>query len=285
MTKKILLILVLCLNLFGCQLAKEYQGDKPFEDQLMGVYITFDYIDSLDVEAYLNDHLNNKLSETKDYSQRIYANYDESYEDFYDFGIDGILFANLSYKENGHDVYRMSGSQYINHKKIDISEKKDSIEGTIYLESDTNTIAYLNPVYKTPENQVYLLSGSGISSNDDFKYSSWITETYTTKIANKEEEKTFEVKVNIEKVIPSDWYLIKQFDEKDQLIHSKRIDLDNIPLKLSKDKLTSYLIIEDYKKGKVVDKRFLYDEESFSLYAFDEFVAAKSYYVQLETDL
>ena len=44
----------LLLSLTGCQLAKVESGSQ---DRLVGAFITTEYLDLMDMEAYLNDHL------------------------------------------------------------------------------------------------------------------------------------------------------------------------------------------------------------------------------------
>ena len=50
------LLLILGLPLSGCQLASDRGEDS--EDQLVGVFVTTEYLDLMDMDAYLNDHLN-----------------------------------------------------------------------------------------------------------------------------------------------------------------------------------------------------------------------------------
>ena len=52
--KYLLLTLLLVLPLSGCQLAEQ---ERASGDRLIGVYLTKEYVDTMNVEAYLNDHM------------------------------------------------------------------------------------------------------------------------------------------------------------------------------------------------------------------------------------
>lgn len=77
--KYLLLILLLVLPLSGCQLAEQ---ESVSGDRLIGVYLTKEYVDTMNVEAYLNDHMGEAADgktlqveegEAQAYQERIYA--------------------------------------------------------------------------------------------------------------------------------------------------------------------------------------------------------------------
>jgi len=288
MNKKLLLIILLSINLFGCQLAKENGADIKQKDQLMGVYITFEHLDLFDMDQYLNDNVDKlfngtELSVTDEYRNRLYATYDESSVDKYDFGIEGVLFANLTYEGEYGEVYSVSGNGFVHDVHISFLDEKESIEGTLYLSNDKRSVCYINPVYKTEEGEVYLMAGTGISGDAGGTFSQWITETYTEKNGDKTSEKSFEAKVNFEYLSPSDYYELKQFDDANNLLATEIIYLDQIPDSIEKNNDTSYSILEGYVEEKVVERTLIEGEDSLVLKSFSGFNAANSYYVSLET--
>ncbi|MCH4889934.1 hypothetical protein EZV73_20305 [Acidaminobacter sp. JC074] len=285
MIKKII-ILVMCLSLIGCQLAKEDGAKVQSKDELMGVYITFDYVDLFDMEKYLEENAS-KIVAGKDIiieddqRNRLYATYNEDLVDKYDFGIEGVLFANLSYTDEYGEVYKVSGDGYIHEVHIGSSNTSESIEGTLYLKSGGTRSIYTNPVYQTEDGQVYMLTGTGISASEG-SFGQTISESTTETIDGITSEKSFEVKVNVELIEPADAYVFKQFNEDDEMIKVEDIDLNNIPKSVQRDGDTAYMILEYCHDGQVVDRTLISDEDYMSLNVFGDSKAAKGHYVSID---
>lgn len=81
--KKLSILLSLCLALAlgGCSMLRE-EAAPAEEDRLVGIYVTPEYIDTFDFEAYFEDNASQLLSggggeisaeDAEEYSQRIYA--------------------------------------------------------------------------------------------------------------------------------------------------------------------------------------------------------------------
>lgn len=76
----IALILALALVLSGCSMLRE-DGAPAQEDRLVGIYITPEYVDTFDLEAYFEDNASSLINgggeissqDAAKYSQRIYA--------------------------------------------------------------------------------------------------------------------------------------------------------------------------------------------------------------------
>lgn len=52
-----LILLVGCISM-GCQLASEDGTAEKSDDQLIGVYVSYDYVDLFDFQGYMNDNMN-----------------------------------------------------------------------------------------------------------------------------------------------------------------------------------------------------------------------------------
>ena len=77
----VFIIVLILLNITGCQLALEDKGESNIKDRLIGVLITDEYLDLFDLEGYLNDNIN-KFSgggsimiegDNREYQGRLYA--------------------------------------------------------------------------------------------------------------------------------------------------------------------------------------------------------------------
>lgn len=169
----IALILVLALMLPGCSLLRE-DGEPADADRLVGVYITENYIDSFDFEAYVQDNASS-LSDSGEisredaakYTRRIYA---EMTDGKTRFPIEGIAFIAARYEKDGESC---TGSDYGDkladvHLSINVSDDMETtvLTGKLFADSGAGHMsAYCNPVYQQADGRVYLVPGEGVSAN------------------------------------------------------------------------------------------------------------------------
>ena len=169
----ITLILVLALMLPGCSLLRE-EGEPADADRLVGVYITENYIDSFDFEAYVQDNASSlsgggeiSREDAAKYTRRIYA---EVVDGKTSFPIEGIAFIAARYEKDGESY---TGSDYGDkladvHLSINVSDDMETtvLTGKLFADSGAGHMsAYCNPVYQQGDGRVYLVPGEGVSAN------------------------------------------------------------------------------------------------------------------------
>lgn len=169
----IALILVLALMLPGCSLLRE-DGEPADADRLVGVYITENYIDSFDFEAYVQDNASSlsgggeiSREDAAKYTRRIYA---EITDGKTSFPIEGIAFIAARYEKDGESY---NGSDYGDkladvHLSINVSDDMETtvLTGKLFADSGAGHMsAYCNPVYQQADGRVYLVPGEGVSAN------------------------------------------------------------------------------------------------------------------------
>ncbi len=168
------LILALALMLPGCSLLRE-EGEPAEADRLVGVYITENYIDSFDFEAYVEDNASSlsggsseiSREDAAKYTRRIYA---EMTDGKTSFPIEGIAFIAARYEKDGESY---TGSDYGDkladvHLSINVSDDMETtvLTGKLFADSGAGRMsAYCNPVYQQADGRVYLVPGEGVSAN------------------------------------------------------------------------------------------------------------------------
>lgn len=169
----IALILAIALMLPGCSLLRE-EGEPADADRLVGVYITENYIDSFDFEAYVQDNASSlsgggeiSREDAAKYTRRIYA---EVVDGKTSFPIEGIAFIAARYEKDGESY---NGSDYGDkladvHLSINVSDDMETtvLTGKLFADSGAGHMsAYCNPVYQQADGRVYLVPGEGVSAN------------------------------------------------------------------------------------------------------------------------
>lgn len=169
----IALIFALALMLPGCSLLRE-EGEPADADRLVGVYITENYIDSFDFEAYVQDNASSlsgsgeiSREDAAKYTRRIYA---EITDGKTSFPIEGIAFIAARYEKDGESC---TGSDYGDkladvHLSINVSDGMETtvLTGKLFADSGAGHMsAYCNPVYQQADGRVYLVPGEGVSAN------------------------------------------------------------------------------------------------------------------------
>lgn len=169
----IALILAIALMLPGCSLLRE-EGEPADADRLVGVYITENYIDSFDFEAYVQDNASSlsgggeiSREDAAKYTRRIYA---EITDGKTSFPIEGIAFIAARYEKDGESC---TGSDYGDkladvHLSINVSDDMETtvLTGKLFADSGAGRMsAYCNPVYQQADGRVYLVPGEGVSAN------------------------------------------------------------------------------------------------------------------------
>ena len=168
MKKLIALILAVCM-LAGCQLASEEKKDDPYQDKLVGVFVTFEPMElGFDIEGWIED---NGITDGAEISMEESLQYQEklpvtlSDEGWVVPGHEGI---SVGRYWNGEYWTGFSGEGICEmNSNIAAGDDGDNIkvEGTVYFPADAEVMLCTNPVYQTPEGEFYVVQGQSFHSN------------------------------------------------------------------------------------------------------------------------
>lgn len=307
------LIILLLLNMTGCQLALEDKGESNNRDRLIGILVTDEYLDLFDLEGYLNDNIN-KFSgggsimiegDNREYEGRLYAKLttktlkDETGNTFdtREFVFDDVkgiayFFATVpatedegSFTTSGSDEAISDGHMSIHHGD---DEVKTSLEGTIYISmGQVDKSLYINPVCQSSDGSVYVTSGNGImlasEQGEGSAYSQTLEETTTVTENGKSKTVSFYIKISLSIMLPPEKIIIMQMDKNSAIISKKEYVPGNLPDTIIPESDTDYIIVESYKRdseSKRITTRSIFDRrnESFeTFYCRDDGICVKQW--------
>ena len=168
MKKLIALILAICM-LAGCQLASEEKTEDPYQDKLVGVFVTFEPMElGFDIEGWIED---NGITDGAEISMEESLQYQEKLpvtlgdEGWVVPGYKGI---SVGRYWNGEYWTGFSGEGICEmNSNIAAGDDGDNIkvEGTVYFPADAEVMLCTNPVYQTPEGEFYVVQGQSFHSN------------------------------------------------------------------------------------------------------------------------
>ena len=289
MRKRIfILILVLALALSGCQLAKPEADTHKEKDMLVGVFITEQHLDLFDMEAYLQENLASlsggtvSFADAAQYSNRVWGEKIKEHDGHssYRFGdLEGSLLASFRITPDGvkENAYWASEAGEgicdvsFGHHSMDDGSRLE-LSGTVYF-SDTHPDPglYFNPVYQTPEGEVYLLSGQGtFFGAAGMGGSAGHTMKEETKRTENGEETSHstEISITMECVYPARNLVILQMDEDNQILSCQEWNPASTPEELKPGKNCAYILVEEHTANGV--RRSLYQKENRYIAFFRE---------------
>ncbi len=290
MSKRIICIccaIIIAFSLSGCQLARE-GGNVGQPDELVGVFITTEYVDLFDMEGYLNDQFSSFNGGTinldyndQRYDGRFYAEFkskvltneetgeeSEMWEYVFE-NLDGEPFfiASITDKD-GFTYSTTSSNDSVCDSHATIGDNT-TLEGTIYVNPNDLTTVYINPVYQSGDNRIYLKSGQGMllgegAEGDVFTQS--IEEKHTITENGEKKEKTFKATISVAaKNSPSEIDII-QMGAEHTLINRESYNVAALPEKIKVNPEVEYIIAETRSvtdQGEAVTREMLDSKNSY----------------------
>lgn len=281
---------LMLILLSGCQLAIE-DADKTSEDRLAGVFVTTEYLDLFDAEAYMNDNLRVLGGDividgdTSAYYGRIYANkmeVDEHRNEYEFVGLDGFGYYSLiELGETMLDNYHYTGvdegiSDPKTHYKVTDEGEGVEMECTLYFPArSSEAVFYFNPVYQTSDGDVYVITGQGFSTDgrmgEGQVYSQTMEQVTTINMNGEKESWSTKVTTRIEGVLLPEKYILIQMDEGNQILRSEEYAPGNVMPEMAIPDDTAYIILEAHRQGidgEITTDREIIDrgEETFSTF-------------------
>ncbi len=252
----------LILLLSSCQLAQEEQG-KDTNDRLVGVYITTSPLDQFDADAFLDDYIQQSLTgenvavDDSQYAEKLYGNLVEGEDGpYYTFeGVEGFPFYTLNInqgKEGKADCYL---SYHLDGSTLEVdrgsADPFQSLEATLYVPTGKRDYTFFfNPMYQTQTGAVYLVSGTGFSSDlstSGGSMSQEIKRETTVTTAGKTTQETVAVKCTVVSVDPTDRMVWVQMDESCQVLATTEVETSQVPATFTPAAGTAFILVEYYK--------------------------------------
>ena len=294
--------LILCA-LTGCQLAKESAGTNAYEDRLIGVFITTEYLDLFDFEGYLSDNYNSFQggeinvdgSGTQKYQGRLYAvlvprtlTDEETGEttvthEYVFEGIEGILYCvptiQPSEAENSYIATTSDPAISDGYTSIFVGDDENSvsIDGTIFVAPSKNDhIYYYNPVWQSAEGSVYAVSGdsfmfSSEAHGEGSAYAQTMDATTTITENGKAKKDSISIKISISVMYAPEKIVILQMDPDNVVISRSEYEPGEMPKDIMLKTDTAYFIVETHKRddtGNIKIHREIYGRDVENIETF-----------------
>lgn len=241
--KKLLAIVLIVLMLTGCTLA---QPGKTGEDRLTGFFLTVSYKDGdtivnhWDAEAagmdFLSDHY---MAGEKLYAEKLEG---DPMEYAFPEGCGLYAFSFDALDENGETLYRSSdfSPEIDSHVEYHVgSTTACRITASIYGEKGSNVVIAMNPVYQTPDGELYALSAEPVSvevgSMEDFKL-------FQSQEGSDGEGCALEL--TVEHVVLPETYIIIEMSEENQPLRQNEYTPGALPETYTPGADAAYLILE-----------------------------------------
>ena len=302
-TKRILstlLTALLTLSLSGCQFAQKDTGEGSATAHIIGVFITTEYLDLFDAEAYLSDQFvgtsirDVNFSENSDrYDGRLYATLvpitdlhgPESKTTYFQYqfiGLKGISFFAANHPESVEMSVFLS-SNYDSaisdiHTSIFVTDagERVELEGTLNLAMTlTNKEIFINPVYQTQDGSVYVESGDSVMQGITTSEGAFMTNTYsdltTTTNNGVSETKGNSIKLSIAFLYLPEKIVLVQMDSDNKVVKRTEYEPGEMPESLVPEEKTEYIIAETHKKdnnGVKIVTRELYTRKNSVVFAY-----------------
>lgn len=242
------------------------------EARLAGVFVTREYIapDPPSLEVNSRGEIVAEAAEPK----RIYGSFTGygageavvAFPGLEGYGIYSLAAPEDETHEAAGDRYMVSDFPFSNVHYY-VLDQEDSVEADLYVSTGTRAAYYFNPVYQQEDGQIYLLAGSGVTSEsfcDGQKFGHSISES-TSLCSNAEvsgRSQKFSVNI-IGSGAPQETELLLMNGE-NQLIkrysEEQLEELADAGASLALPREASYLILRQAKAGKEHDSRTLFDQ-------------------------
>lgn len=281
-------LLLPALALCGCSLAVSGKGGEPESDRLIGVFITEEYLDLFDMDAYLEDHASalldkkeHTVTDTSQYTEKLYADIEKNgSEDPGNWEVsfketEGIRFfspiwktgEDASYHANVYDASICDPE--VNVTVTDTGEEI-SLSGTYYILpgkfSGDEVIYYVNPVYQTKDGDIYTVPGNGfgteVQSGEGANWTSTLSDQIQiTEDGVQKTEQTF-VKIQFGVMYKPQKVSLLQMDAQHRIIRADAYEPGMLPQKMEAEPETAYILAETQKEnpaGGTVLQREIYE--------------------------
>ncbi len=253
-------LLLLCA---GCRLARPEAAEQAADDRLIGAFVTFDYVDAFDFDAWAQDNVDAltgggdmALSEAEAaaYEGRVWAAETEDGDFVFD-GLDGVGFycpvtgEGDSLRRGSHlDPGLVSDGM---HYTVTDGGEGVELDCTLYVTPRETIKTFCNPVYQTAGGQVYLISGSGMNTNtlgrEGQVYSSTLNDTCTVTVDGESRTDSCDLALHVAVMYEPTRITVIQMDENSQALDRRDYEPGALPESLTLEPGCAYVIAETHK--------------------------------------
>ncbi len=297
-----LLAVLVVLSLYGCQLAQKDASEDSATAHIIGVFITTEYLDLFDAEAYLADQFVgtpigdvNFSGNSDRYDGRYYATLKaitdlhgpDSKTTYYQYQFPELKGFSFFAANHSDSVDRsvFLASNYDSaisdiHTSIFVTDAGERVElkGTLNLSmSYANKEIFINPVYQTDDGSVYVESGDSFTQGDTTSEGTFMTQTIndtTTTTSNGESQSNANsVALSIAFVYPPEKIVVIQMDQNNEVVKRVEYQPGALPETIKPEATTEYIMVETHKtdlEGSPVVTRDLYTKESYAIFSYYE---------------
>lgn len=208
------LCLAAVFSLSGCRLALEEAESQPGQDRLAGIFVTTDHVRQGTPEIEMNSRGEITFRET---TEKVYGTLnrenDSSQPPITFPGLEGYGLYCLEFPEKDFDgtsitindneehmVIYYTSDDFFTDLRFSSTDQEEGAEGSLYVSPDNRSAFFFNPVYQQADGQVYLLPGTGISTDSFVDGQQWSHDTSQSMSRNtdeKEETKSYRFKITI----------------------------------------------------------------------------------------
>jgi phage protein U len=283
-------------SLSACQLASE-DATESAHDRLIGVFITYEYLDLFDFDSYLTDNISGfpggDISEdanSEKYQDRLYATLKEKVlinedtgeetvvEEYVFEGVEGFAYLAVKDGNNGHVNFHSDEAISDRNSRLYSGDDEDKIklEGTIYSApgNDGFITYYINPVYQGSDSSIYAMSGGGFSidaTQGKGHYTNMLEETTTVTENGTDKKSSTSIEISFVPMFPPEKIVLLQMDKDSTILSKNEYTPGEMPEMLTPKTGTDYIVAETYKSdnaGTVYVTREIYDQQDEYLYTF-----------------
>lgn len=260
--------LVLLLGCGGCQLADpEEDGTQAAEqDRLIGVFVTEEYLDLFDFDAYVSDNAD-KLAEgggetvlssqdSEAYGDRVWAAQKDNGDWVFE-GLEGMGYYAYRYKSEAETGIASHLDEGLtgNGMHVTSTDEGESVEleATIYHVPDSRVRYYFNPVCQAPDGAVYLTSGNGVTMEGTAEGEAsahTLSDSVTATGPDGGSTVTScSVAVHVEIMNAPGEIVVLQMDKDSSVLDRKSYAPGQAPESLTPEPGCAYLVVETHKTG------------------------------------
>lgn len=265
--------LFLAFSLWGCSLALPGAGADSRDDRMVGVFITREYLDFLNMGQYRDDHPSASAQgggaafDASEEGKKLYAQIDKSRGSHPDeweisFGrLEGMqMFTPMWRQEDEEPYWGNVCTEGISDTEIRYQESDDgeehNISGTVYIlpgKTDQNAAYYANPVYQTADGRIYLTGGTGVSKSGGTQEGEMLSSNLSEKTSvvenGKRRTETFSVDVKYVFMYRPARITIFQMDGEHRILKEEGFLPEEVPEELDVEKGTEYILTETEKEA------------------------------------
>jgi len=263
-TKRILFAVVLILlpvMLASCQLARPLDENSAQADRFIGYLITTQHLSMEDAPIYAD------VSAAEEGETALLS---------YTFpGIDGInCFFPRETSVNGEICQSQCLDEAVCSQGLHmyVTDEGERIEfsGTVYVSAgESNITFYLNPVYQSADDKIYVQPGTGLMFDSTVEGMAWSQageETGAITIDGKTTQFAARVEIAIEVIAAPDEITLVQMDDAHGVVSMQRFAPGTLPQQIVPEQNTAYILLES-RSGENV-RRSLFTPDDESLHAF-----------------